>query len=63
MHGHMTRGGHGLPKVSPGPAMPYPSSSYGETIWLFQAWSTLRAGGLWPSSTPLDTQRRTPMNI
>ena len=26
---HMTRGGHGLPKVLLGPAMPYPSTLYG----------------------------------
>jgi hypothetical protein len=25
----MSRGGHGLPKVSPGPVMPYPSRSCG----------------------------------
>jgi hypothetical protein len=25
-HGRMARGGHGLPKVSPGPAMPDPST-------------------------------------
>jgi hypothetical protein len=28
-HGRMARGGHGLPKVSPWPAMPYPSRPAG----------------------------------
>jgi hypothetical protein len=37
-HGRMARGGHGLPKVSLGPAMPYPSTPCG--------WPTYRAGGL-----------------
>jgi hypothetical protein len=27
-HSRMARGGHGLPKVSPGPAIPYPSMPY-----------------------------------
>jgi hypothetical protein len=47
----MARGGHGLPKVSPGPAMIYPSTPSGwatpETAWQG------KEGGLWPSSTPL----------
>jgi hypothetical protein len=30
MHGHMARGGHGLPKVSFGSAMPYPSTPCGQ---------------------------------
>jgi hypothetical protein len=29
-HRRMARGGHGLPKVSPAPAMPYPSMPYGQ---------------------------------
>jgi hypothetical protein len=29
-HGRMARGGHGLPKVSVGPAMPYPSMPCGQ---------------------------------
>jgi hypothetical protein len=29
VHGRMARGGHELPKVSPGPTMPYPSMPYG----------------------------------
>jgi hypothetical protein len=44
----MAKGGHGLPKVSPGSARPYPS---------------MPAGGLRTSSTLLDTSRRTPMEI
>jgi hypothetical protein len=40
-HGHMVRDGHGLPKVSPEPVMPYPSitsrRATPETpLWLFQ---------------------------
>jgi hypothetical protein len=61
----MTRGGHGLPKVSPGPAMRYLSLPCGRatpemTSWPlqpFQGWPTRR-----PSSTPLDTQRGTPLS-
>jgi hypothetical protein len=30
-HGRMERGGHGLPKISRGPAMPYPSTPCGQT--------------------------------
>jgi hypothetical protein len=65
-HGRMARGGHGLPKVSPVPAMPYPSLPCGwattETaLQPFLAWPTHRAGGLRSSSTPLDNPRRTPM--
>jgi hypothetical protein len=48
-HGRMARGGHGLPKVSIGHAMPDPSRPAGET-------HVKR-----PSSTHLDTPRRTPM--
>jgi hypothetical protein len=44
-HFHMTRGGHELPKVLLGPAMPYPSTLCGfatpETaFWAFHGWST-----------------------
>jgi hypothetical protein len=61
--------GQGFPKVSPGPAMLDPSSfmpcglATPETaLWPFQGWwSTHRAGGLQPSSTPLDTPRHTPV--
>jgi hypothetical protein len=58
----MTRGGHGLSEVSPGPAMPDPSKPCGRatpetTLQLFQVWPAGQAGGLWPSSTPLDAVR------
>jgi hypothetical protein len=64
----VVRGGHGLPKVLPEPAMPYPSTpcqwTTTETVlWLFQGWPTRRAGGLWPSSTPLDTPHHTPIPL
>jgi hypothetical protein len=59
----MTRGGQGLPKVSPEPTMP--------TLLLlaarpnlkrpFQGWPAHKMGGLWPSFTLLDTPGRTPM--
>jgi hypothetical protein len=67
-HRCMAWGGQGLPKLSLGPAMPYPSTLCGpatpETaLWPFQGRSACRAGGLRPSSTPLDTPRRTPMTI
>jgi hypothetical protein len=70
----MARSGHGLRKVSPGPAMPYPFMAYGQynpetALWPIQGWPICRvacglrpaACGVWPSSTPLDTPRRTPM--
>jgi hypothetical protein len=68
-HGLMGRGDHGLPKVSPGPTMPYPSMPCGRAspetaisaLRLFQLWPACRAGGLRPSPTPLDTPRRAPM--
>jgi hypothetical protein len=46
--------------------MPYPSTPCGRAtpetaIRPFQGWPARRAGGLQPSSTPLDTPRRTPM--
>jgi hypothetical protein len=60
----MTRGIHGLPKVSPGAAMADPSTLCGQatpetTLRSFLGWPACRAGGLWPSSIPLDTLRRT----
>jgi hypothetical protein len=59
-YGRTTRGGHGLPKVSPGPAR----QATRETILLpFQGWPTHKVGGLRPCSTPLDTLRRTPMEV
>jgi hypothetical protein len=65
-HGRMARGGHGLPKVSPGPAMPYPSTPCGRVtretaLWLFLGWRVNSAGGLRPSSTPWGTLRRKPL--
>jgi hypothetical protein len=63
-HGRRGRGGHGLPKVSPGPTMPNLSAPYGlataETaVRQFQGWLAQRAVGLQPSSTPFDTKRLT----
>jgi hypothetical protein len=63
IHGRMLMDGHGLPKVSLGPAVPY---RFLLSRWppLKQPYSlsgmvTLRTSGLWPSSTPLDTRSRT----
>jgi hypothetical protein len=56
-HGRMARDGHGLPIVSLGPAMPYPSTPYGRATP--ETASRLFHG--WQSSTPLDTPRRTLM--
>jgi hypothetical protein len=53
-HRHMARGGHGLSKVSPGPAKPNPSMP-------FQGWPLCSAGDQRPSSTLLDTLCRTPL--
>jgi hypothetical protein len=46
VHGRMGRGGHGIPKVSPGPAMPDPSMPCGQAtpqlglaIARFKTWS------------------------
>jgi hypothetical protein len=62
----MAIGGHGLPKVSPGPASPDPSTPCGRAtpligLRLFQGCPTRRAGGLLPSSTLMNTQRHTPV--
>jgi hypothetical protein len=67
-HRRMARSGHGLPKVSPGSAMPDPSTPRERTtpataMQPFQGWPAHRAGSLRPSSTSLDTPRRTPMNL
>jgi hypothetical protein len=67
-NGCVGRGGHGVPKVSLGPAMPYPSMpcrlATPETdLHPFQEWPAHSAGGLRPSSTPLDIPRRTPMLV
>jgi hypothetical protein len=63
----MARNGYGLPNVSLGPAMPDPSTPFGRatletTLRPFQGWPARRAGGLGPSSTPLDTPRPTPLH-
>jgi hypothetical protein len=47
-------------KVLPKPVMPYLSKTTSETT-LQQRWPARRAGGPQPSSTPLDTPRRTPL--
>jgi hypothetical protein len=61
--GRMARGGHRLPKVSPGPTMPKPSTFCGQA----DPKTALRSVFLWPIhrlcgmrlfSTPLDTLRR-----
>jgi hypothetical protein len=60
-HVRMARGVHGLPKVSPGPAMPYPSTPCGRAtletaLQLFLVGPARRAGGLRLSSTPLNSE-------
>jgi hypothetical protein len=65
-HDRMKRGGHGLPKVSPGHVMPYSYApcrqATSETaLQPFQGLPARRAGGLWPSSIPLDTPHHIPM--
>jgi hypothetical protein len=60
--------GYGLLKVLPGPAMPYPCTPCGRAtpetaLREFQGRHTCRAGYLKPSSTPLDTPRRTSMTM
>jgi hypothetical protein len=64
----MTRGGHELPKVSPGPAKPDPFTSCRQdtpktALRPFLGWPACRAGSLQSSSTLLDTPRRTPMGL
>jgi hypothetical protein len=62
-HGRIVMGGHGLLKLSLGPAMPYPSTPCRRaTSWLFEGWPACRAGDLRPSSNPLNTPCRTPMS-
>jgi hypothetical protein len=53
-------------KFHPGPAMPDPATPYGQptpetALWPFPRWPARRTGILQPSSTPLDTPRRTPL--
>jgi hypothetical protein len=62
----MARGGHGLPKLSLGPAIPYSSKPCRKTtpetaLRPFQEWPVHRVGGPWPSSTLLNILRRRPM--
>jgi hypothetical protein len=46
-HGCKARGGHGLPKASPRPAMPYRSKSNSKTaLQPFQGWPACRGGPL-----------------
>jgi hypothetical protein len=66
--GRMARGGHELPKVSTGLAIPYPSTFCEQAtpemaLWTFQGWPACRAGGLRPSLTPLVTPHLTPMVV
>jgi hypothetical protein len=66
--GCRARGSHGLPKVSPGPTMPYPftpcrRATTDPALQPFQKWPTHRAGGVQPFSTPLDTLHHTPMFV
>jgi hypothetical protein len=60
-YGTVARGGHGLPKLLLGPAMPYPSTPCGQPS-LKWPYSHFR-GGLWPFSTPLDSLRRSPLHL
>jgi hypothetical protein len=57
--GRISRGIHRLPRVSLGPTMPNPSKPC-ERPPLKQPYGRFRGGRL---STPLDTPRRTPLNI
>jgi hypothetical protein len=58
---------NGLPKVSPGPAMLDPSTPCVQTTPKTAlrpytvSYSLTAAGGLWLSSTPLDSSRLTPI--
>jgi hypothetical protein len=58
------RGIHGLPKVSPSPVKPNPYTPCGQStpqtaLRPFEGWPACRAGGLRPSSSPLDIPSRT----
>jgi hypothetical protein len=66
-HRRMARGGHGLPKVLPGPAMinrsmPCGRASPETVLWPFQGWPAQRAGGLRLSFTLLGTPCRALMS-
>jgi hypothetical protein len=61
-HGCMSKGGHGLPKVSSRPTLSYLSTPCGHAtpetaLWSFQGRLAHRAGRLRPFSIPLDTLR------
>jgi hypothetical protein len=66
-HGRMTRSSHGLPKVSLGPAMPYPSMPCRRPppngFMAVLGVATCRAGGLRSSSPLLDAPCRTPLAL
>ena len=67
-HRRMAGGGHGLPKVSPGLAMPNPSTPCGQAttetaLWPFLGWPACRASGLRPFSTPVDAPRHAPLHM
>jgi hypothetical protein len=51
-HGRMARGGHGIPKVSPGPAMPDPSTPCGQTFRGGSPAGRVACGRLLPFGTP-----------
>jgi hypothetical protein len=66
-HGRMGKSGHGLPKVSPGPAMPYPSvpcvrPPLKQSPGHFRGGSTAGRTACGHLLAPLDTPRRTPLN-
>jgi hypothetical protein len=68
VHGRIARSIHGLPKVLLGPTMLYPSTPCGQAnskkaLQPFQEWSSLKAGSLWSSFTPLETRCHTPMHL
>jgi hypothetical protein len=51
-------------KFTPRPAMPYPSTPCKQpNTEMAVRWTARRAGGLQPSSTPLDTQRLRPLSF
>jgi hypothetical protein len=66
-HGHMTSGGHRLPKVSLRPLcptlLPLANSHPYNHLMAVSGLAAHKAGSLWPSSTQLDNPRHTPLNI
>jgi hypothetical protein len=62
IQGRLATDGRGLPQVFLGSAMPYPSTLCRRVTTKMASWLVQgRSVTLWPSSTPLDTPRRTPM--